>query len=65
MTTEKLVRAFGSATVRVSSDAGFPAGAALSTRSTLYFGFGFEAIPTALERTTVMGRAMAFLGARS
>jgi hypothetical protein len=48
----------------VRSDAGFPAGAALSTRSTLYFGFGFEAIPTALERTTVMGRAMAFLGAR-
>jgi hypothetical protein len=48
----------------VRSDTGFPPGAAVSTRSTLYFGFGFEAIPTGLERAAVVGRAMAFLGAR-
>jgi murein tripeptide amidase MpaA len=45
----------------VRSDAGLQAGAIISTPSTLYLGFGFEAIPTALERAAVMGRAMAFL----
>jgi murein tripeptide amidase MpaA len=40
---------------------GFPEGAVITTRDTLYFGFGFEGISDAQTRKEVMQRAMRYL----
>ena len=40
---------------------GFEEGAVVSTRNTLYFGFGFEGITGADTRADVMGRSIAYL----
>ena len=45
----------------VTTSAGFPEGAAITTADTVYFGFGFEGITDASTRTTVMGRIMDYL----
>jgi len=41
--------------------AGFPEGPAMRTADTVYLGFGFEAIDTLENRTTVMDRVMQYL----
>ena len=41
--------------------AGFPEGAAISTASSIYFGFGLEGISGAVNRAAVMVRAIAYL----
>jgi len=45
---------------RVTS-AGFPEGAAITTRNTIYFGFGFEGIATPEGRNALMRRVMDYL----
>jgi hypothetical protein len=42
--------------------AGFPEGPAIRTPSSVYLGFGFEAIDTADNRNEVMNRVMQYLG---
>jgi hypothetical protein len=44
-----------------TTPAGFPEGAVIATRDTLYMGFGFEGITDAATRDLVMGRAMGYL----
>ncbi len=44
-----------------TNPAGFPEGAVIATRDTLYMGFGFEGITDAATRDLVMGRAMGYL----
>jgi hypothetical protein len=45
----------------LTTAAGFPEGAAITTPDTIYFGFGFEGITDAATRNAVMGRVMDFL----
>jgi Zinc carboxypeptidase len=41
--------------------AGFPEGAVVATKDTVYMGFGFEGISDAAKRNEVMGRVMTYL----
>jgi hypothetical protein len=41
--------------------AGFPEGPVMRTYDSVYFGFGFEAIDTLENRTTVVDRVMQYL----
>ena len=45
----------------VTSAAGFPVGASITTPNSLLMGYGFEGIDTAANRTTVMGRMLEHL----
>jgi hypothetical protein len=45
----------------VTTAAGFPEGAAVSTRDSIYMGFGFEGITDAATRNRVMGAAVTYL----
>jgi len=42
--------------------AGFPEGPAIRTKNAVYLGFGFEAVDTLANRTTLMQRIMQYLG---
>ena len=46
--------------VRITG-AGFPEGPAIRTSDSVYLGFGFEAIATLENRTTVIDRVMQYL----
>ena len=45
----------------VTTSAGFPEGAAITTSDTIYFGFGFEGITDAATRAAVMSRVIDYL----
>ena len=45
----------------ITTAAGFPEGAAIRTRDTIYLGFGLEGVTGAGARATLMDRAMDYL----